>query len=83
MAFGMVAIEPRTNADRAGFALALSTIAREDRSFQVKTDEESGQTIISGTDEYHLDLIVDRTRREFKVEANVGATGCLSRDDHA
>jgi len=68
-----VAIKPRTNADREGFALALSVIANEDPSFQVKGDAESGQTIISGTSELHLDILVDRIRREFKVEANFGA----------
>ncbi|MCW9024332.1 MAG: elongation factor G [Gammaproteobacteria bacterium] len=68
-----VAIEPRTQADQEKMGIALSKLAQEDPSFRVHTDEESGQTIISGMGELHLDIIVDRMRREFSVEANVGA----------
>jgi elongation factor G len=68
-----VAIEPRTQADQEKMGIALGKLAQEDPSFQVRTDEESGQTIISGMGELHLDIIVDRLKREFKVEANVGA----------
>jgi elongation factor G len=68
-----IAIEPKRKADEEKLRVALSTLANEDPSFTVKTDEESGQTIISGTDELHLDIIIDRIRREFKVEVNVGA----------
>jgi elongation factor G len=67
-----VAVEPRTKADQDKMGQALSKLAKEDPSFRVHTDEESGQTIISGMGELHLDIIVDRMRREFKVEANVG-----------
>ncbi len=68
-----VAIEPKTKADQEKMGIALSKLAQEDPSFRVHTDEESGQTIISGMGELHLDIIVDRMKREFKVEANVGA----------
>jgi elongation factor G len=68
-----VAIEPKTKVDQEKMGIALSKLAQEDPSFRVRTDEESGQTIISGMGELHLDIIVDRMRREFKVEANVGA----------
>lgn len=68
-----VAIEPKTKADQEKMSLALGKLAKEDPSFRVRTDEESGQTIISGMGELHLDIIVDRMKREFKVEANVGA----------
>ncbi|MGD9385325.1 MAG: elongation factor G [Thioalkalispiraceae bacterium] len=68
-----VAIEPRTKADQEKMGVALGKLAQEDPSFRVHTDEESGQTIISGMGELHLDIIVDRMKREFKVEANVGA----------
>ena len=68
-----VAIEPRTTADQEKMGIALSKLAQEDPSFRVRTDEESGQIIISGMGELHLDIIVDRLKREFKVEANVGA----------
>jgi elongation factor G len=68
-----VAAEPRTKADQEKMGLALQKLAQEDPSFRVHTDEESGQTIISGMGELHLDVIVDRMKREFKVEANVGA----------
>ena len=67
-----VAVEPRSKADQEKMGLALARLAQEDPSFRVKTDEESGQTIISGMGELHLDIIVDRMRREFKVEANIG-----------
>ncbi|ABA58785.1 elongation factor G [Nitrosococcus oceani] len=68
-----VAIEPKTKGDQERMSIALGKLAREDPSFRVRTDEESGQTIIAGMGELHLDIIVDRMRREFKVEANVGA----------
>ena len=67
-----IAVEPRSQADQEKMALALGKLAAEDPSFKVKTDEESGQTIISGMGELHLDIIVDRMRREFSVECNVG-----------
>ncbi|MGN0192771.1 MAG: elongation factor G [Candidatus Gastranaerophilaceae bacterium] len=67
-----VAIEPKTKADQDKMGIALQKLAEEDPSFQVKTDNETGQTIISGMGELHLDIIVDRMMREFKVEANVG-----------
>ena len=67
-----VAVEPKTKADQEKMGIALQKLAQEDPSFRVKTDEESGQTIISGMGELHLDIIVDRMRREFNVEANVG-----------
>jgi elongation factor G len=68
-----IAIEPKTKGDQEKMGLALNRLAAEDPSFRVKTDEESGQTIIAGMGELHLDIIVDRMKREFKVEANVGA----------
>ena len=67
-----VALEPKTKSDQEKMGLSLGKLAREDPSFRVSTDEESGQTIISGMGELHLEIIVDRLRREFKVEANVG-----------
>jgi elongation factor G len=67
-----VAVEPKTKADQEKMGIALGKLAAEDPSFRVHTDEETGQTIISGMGELHLDIIVDRMRREFKVEANVG-----------
>jgi elongation factor G len=67
-----VAVEPRTKPDQEKMGVALQKLAKEDPSFRVHTDEESGQTIISGMGELHLDIIVDRMKREFKVEANVG-----------
>ena len=67
-----VAVEPKTKVDQEKMGIALQKLAKEDPSFRVATDEESGQTIISGMGELHLDIIVDRMRREFKVEANVG-----------
>ncbi len=68
-----VAVEPKTKGDQEKMGLALSRLAQEDPSFRVKSDEESGQTVIAGMGELHLDIIVDRMKREFKVEANVGA----------
>jgi len=68
-----VAVEPKTKSDQEKMGMALSKLAQEDPSFRVHTDEESGQTIISGMGELHLEIIVDRMKREFKVEANVGA----------
>ncbi|MFM2483437.1 elongation factor G [Celerinatantimonas sp. YJH-8] len=67
-----IAVEPKTKADQEKMGIALGKLAAEDPSFRVMTDEESGQTIISGMGELHLDIIVDRLRREFKVECNVG-----------
>lgn len=67
-----VAVEPRTKADQEKMGIALAKLAQEDPSFRVHTDEESGQTIISGMGELHLEIIVDRMKREFSVEANVG-----------
>ena len=67
-----VAVEPKTKADQEKMGIALQKLAKEDPSFRVHTDEESGQTIISGMGELHLEIIVDRMKREFKVEANVG-----------
>ncbi|MBA8822567.1 elongation factor G [Ochrobactrum sp. 19YEA23] len=68
-----IAIEPKTKADQEKMGIALNRLAAEDPSFRVKSDEESGQTIIAGMGELHLDILVDRMKREFKVEANVGA----------
>ena len=68
-----LAIEPKTQADVDKLGIALSKLAEEDPTFQVKTDEETGQTVISGMGELHLDIICDRLRREFKVEVNQGA----------
>lgn len=67
-----VAVEPKTKADQEKMGIALGKLAQEDPSFRVKTDEESGQTIISGMGELHLDILVDRMKREFGVEANIG-----------
>ena len=67
-----VAVEPKTKDDQEKMGIALSKLAQEDPSFRVKTDEETGQTIISGMGELHLDILVDRMRREFNVEANIG-----------
>jgi elongation factor G len=68
-----VAVEPKTAGDQEKMGIALSRLAQEDPSFRVATDQESGQTVISGMGELHLEIIVDRMKREFKVEANVGA----------
>ncbi|WP_019601939.1 elongation factor G [Teredinibacter turnerae] len=67
-----VAVEPKSKADQEKMGIALGKLAQEDPSFRVRTDEETGQTIISGMGELHLDILVDRMRREFKVEANIG-----------
>ncbi len=67
-----IAVEPKTAGDQEKMSLALARLAKEDPTFRVKTDEESGQTIISGMGELHLDIIVDRLRREFDVDANIG-----------
>ncbi|MDI3326856.1 elongation factor G [Pontibacterium granulatum] len=67
-----VAVEPRSQADQEKMGIALGKLAQEDPSFRVETDQETGQTIISGMGELHLDIIVDRMKREFKVEANIG-----------
>jgi elongation factor G len=68
-----IAIEPKTKADQEKMGIALQRLAEEDPTFRVRTDEETGQTIIAGMGELHLEIIVDRMKREFKVEANVGA----------
>jgi elongation factor G len=68
-----MAVEPKTKADQEKLAIALNRLSEEDPTFMVKTDEETGQTIISGMGELHLEIIIDRIRREFKVEANTGA----------
>ena len=76
-----VAIEPKTKAGQEKMGIALAKLAEEDPTFRTYTDEETGQTIIAGMGELHLEIIVDRLLREFKVEANVGsAPGCLQRD---
>ncbi len=67
-----IAVEPKSKADQEKMGLALNRLAAEDPSFRVKTDEESGQTIIAGMGELHLDILIDRMKREFKVEANIG-----------
>ena len=68
-----IAVEPKTKADQEKMGIALARLAAEDPSFRVETDVESGQTIMKGMGELHLDILVDRMRREFKVEANIGA----------
>jgi elongation factor G len=78
-----VAVEPKTKADQEKMGIALNRLAQEDPSFRVKSDEESGQTIISGMGELHLDIIVDRMKREFKVDANVGAPQVAYRESIA
>ncbi len=78
-----VAVEPRSKADQEKMSLALQRLAMEDPSFRVRVDEESGQTIISGMGELHLDIIIDRMKREFKVEANVGAPQVAYRETFA
>jgi elongation factor G len=75
-----VAVEPKTKADQEKMGIALSKLAQEDPSFRVNTDEESGQTIISGMGELHLEILVDRMKREFKGEAEVGAPEVAYRD---
>ncbi len=78
-----VAVEPKTKADQEKMGIALNRLAQEDPSFRVKSDEESGQTIISGMGELHLDILVDRMKREFKVDANVGAPQVAYRESIA
>ena len=68
-----LSVEPKSKADQDKMGIALQKLAEEDPTFRTHTDEETGETIISGMGELHLDIIVDRMRREFKVEANVGA----------
>ena len=67
-----VAVEPKTKADQEKMGMALAKLAQEDPTFNVRTDIDSGQTIIAGMGELHLEIIVDRMMREYKVEANVG-----------
>ena len=76
-----IAIEPKTQADSDRLSNGLNKLAEEDPTFRVNTDEESGQTIISGMGELHLDIIIDRLRREFKVEVNQGAPQVTYRED--
>ena len=78
-----VAVEPKSKADQEKMGIALNRLAAEDPSFRVASDEESGQTVISGMGELHLDIIVDRMRREFKVECNVGAPQVAYRETFA
>ena len=68
-----IAVEPKTKADQEKMSQGLQRLAAEDPSFRVETDQESGQTIMKGMGELHLDILVDRLKREFKVEANIGA----------
>src|SRR5207237_9896581 len=75
-----VAVEPKTKADQEKMGVALNRLAQEDPSFRVRGDEESGQTIISGMGELHLEILVDRMKREFGVDANVGATKVAYRE---
>ena len=75
-----VAVEPKTKADQEKMGIALNRLAKEDPSFRVRTDEESGQTIISGMGELHLEIIVDRMKREFGVDANIGAPQVACRE---
>jgi elongation factor G len=76
-----VAVEPKTKADQEKMGIALGKLAQEDPSFRVETDEESGQTIISGMGELHLEILVDRMKREFSVEAEVCSTSCIQRNN--
>ena len=78
-----VAVEPKTKADQEKMGIALNRLAREDPSFRVTSDLESGQTIIKGMGELHLEILVDRMKREFKVEANVGAPQVAYRESLA
>jgi len=78
-----VAVEPKTKADQEKMGVALNRLAREDPSFRVTTDHESGQTIIKGMGELHLEILIDRMKREFKVEANVGAPQVAYRESLA
>ena len=75
-----IAVEPKTKADQEKMGLALQKLAEEDPTFKVKTDEETGETIIGGMGELHLEIIVDRMKREFNVEANVGKPQVAYRD---
>src|SRR5260370_4604164 len=75
-----VAIEPKTKGDQDKLGTAIQRLAEEDPTFQVRTDEETGQTIISGMGELHLEVLVDRMRREFKVEANIGRPQVADRE---
>src|SRR6266849_6646236 len=75
-----VAVEPKTKADQEKMGMALARLAQEDPTFKVHTDPDSGQTIISGMGELHLEIIVDRMMREYKVEANVGKPQVAYRD---
>ena len=77
-----VAIEPKTKAGQEKMGIALAKLAEEDPTFKTYTDEETGQTIIAGMGELHLEIIVDRLLREFKVEANVGAPQVAYKRDH-
>ncbi len=78
-----IAIEPKTKADQDKLSDSLVKLSDEDPTFRVKVDEETGQTLISGMGELHLEILVDRMRREFKVEANVGkAAGCIQRSHY-
>lgn len=78
-----VAVEPKSKADQEKMGIALNRLAAEDPSFRVRSDEESGQTVIAGMGELHLDILVDRMKREFKVEANVGAPQVAYRETFA
>src|SRR6187549_1797377 len=78
-----LSVEPKTKADQERMGLALNRLAREDPSFRVSSDAESGQTIIKGMGELHLEILVDRMKREFKVEANVGAPQVAYRESLA
>src|SRR3546814_929694 len=78
-----VAVEPKTKADQEKMGIALNRLAQEDPSFRVSSDMESGQTIIKGMGELHLEILVDRMKREFKVEANVGAPQVAYRESLA
>jgi len=78
-----VAVEPKTKVDQEKMGIALNRLAQEDPSFRVKSDEESGQTVISGMGELHLDILIDRMKREFSVEANVGAPQVAYRESIA
>ncbi|WP_417463135.1 elongation factor G [Kordiimonas sp.] len=78
-----VAVEPKTKADQEKMGIALNRLAAEDPSFRVSSDEESGQTVIAGMGELHLDILVDRMKREFKVECNVGAPQVAYRESFA
>ena len=78
-----IAVEPKTKGDQEKMGLALQRLAAEDPSFRVETDHESGQTIMKGMGELHLDILVDRLKREFKVEANIGAPQVAYREPSA